>query len=794
MDTMETDEGGSPKFLLREQLLGHNAAARSACVLATGDLVTGGADSVVNRWELSETPTQPSAQATPIFDHDHAVTALTSMPPTAHPACPTGGFVTGSMDRLIRIYNTEGVMVARLEGHEHGVISLSWTADLKLISGSWDGTARVWNVQSAACETVLPGHENGVCVLGLPTGEIATGSTGVQQDQSAVGHQIRIWSGASVTRTIKDHQGPVRSLSLLPAGLGFVSASNDGTVRMRDMKGNGLCVNQHSGSEFVYCVEVIHPHDGSDGPAEFVSCSEDTCAVVWQGDREVQRIPHPHSVWAACALPNGDFATCCHDGVVRLFTRDRARAGDAGVQAAFQAEVEAAQAKRRQGPSGVEIDKLPDWDSRAQHAGQGSGDVKMFKKGMKAVAAQWSADSGTWIEVGEVMGSNDAGTVDGQSFDHVLPVEIDTPDGGLARLSLGYNNGQNPYEVAQQFIQKHQLNPDYLEQIATYIQNRVGRGAPTIGMDTGPSAAASPGAAASSATASSPQVATRPSAFKATYFRFDKPMALDKIHAKLQEFQASVPTHLALTPPELVVLSNVVGTLRQTSRWHASSFSSEEMRLVLKLLNWPVEKVFPAVDLLRLLVLHPEGAATVASSMSDVLPTSAHNFTAHASSPDCPMAVQLLTARFMANCFAHLALRNVVVADPARATQLLGTCRSMLSSTTKNVRVAAASFHHNYASLVAEAAAGHEPGIVAAVPALTTPLEGALDFAQANEAGLDDDAVCRSLHACILLLGVDKPGVEAYEWSTIKVLAQSILASGRQGAARKDLQKLMSIL
>jgi len=85
MDTMETDEGGSPKFLLREQLLGHNAAARSACVLATGDLVTGGADSVVNRWELSETPTQPSAQATPIFDHDHAVTALTSMPPTAHP-------------------------------------------------------------------------------------------------------------------------------------------------------------------------------------------------------------------------------------------------------------------------------------------------------------------------------------------------------------------------------------------------------------------------------------------------------------------------------------------------------------------------------------------------------------------------------------------------------------------------------------------------------------------------------------------------------------------------------------
>lgn len=42
----------------------------------------------------------------------------------------------------------------------------------QLISGSWDGTAKVWDVASGSCLVTLGGHENGVCVLGLPDGKV----------------------------------------------------------------------------------------------------------------------------------------------------------------------------------------------------------------------------------------------------------------------------------------------------------------------------------------------------------------------------------------------------------------------------------------------------------------------------------------------------------------------------------------------------------------------------------------------------------------------------------------------
>lgn len=41
----------------------------------------------------------------------------------------------------------------------------------------------------------------------------------------------------------------------------------------------------------------------------------------WHQDL-VQRVDHPRGMWAVAALENGELATGCHDGVIRLFTRD----------------------------------------------------------------------------------------------------------------------------------------------------------------------------------------------------------------------------------------------------------------------------------------------------------------------------------------------------------------------------------------------------------------------------------------------------------------------------------------
>lgn len=55
-----------------------------------------------------------------------------------------------------------------------------------------------------------------------------------------------------------------------------------------------------------------------------------------------------------------------------------------------------------QGPSAVEIAKLPRWEQRHANIGKSEGQVQVFQRDGKAIAAQWSAASSTWIEVGEV--------------------------------------------------------------------------------------------------------------------------------------------------------------------------------------------------------------------------------------------------------------------------------------------------------------------------------------------------------------------------------------------------------
>lgn len=326
-----------------------------------------------------------------ILDHEHWVTASVEL--------ETGGFATGSMDKNIRLYDVQWKLVGILRGHEGGVISLGVSADKKLLlSGSWDGTARVWSLETHQCLSVLPGHENGVCVLGLPDGSIVTGSTGRKVGNSVADFKLRFWAKDTfaLTKTLTDHQGPIRQLVLVP-DIGFVSCSNDGSIKLRTLDGSVVASMEHPLTAegkpgFVLGVCVLT--NGS-----IVSASEDCTARVWSADGAlVQTIEHPGGLWCVAALPNGDFATGCDDKVARVFTHDPVRV-DPDAVASFQAAVEDARIAKTRGPAGVDIETLPDYDQRVQVTGSADGHIQMFRRGTKAWACQWSGPSKTWIDV-----------------------------------------------------------------------------------------------------------------------------------------------------------------------------------------------------------------------------------------------------------------------------------------------------------------------------------------------------------------------------------------------------------
>jgi phospholipase A-2-activating protein len=323
---------------------------------------------------------------------------------------------------------------------------------------------------------------------------------------------------------------------------------------------------------------------------------------------EAQVIVHPGCVWGVSPLVgSSDFVTACHDGRIRVFTRRPSRAAPDSVRSSFHKAAEESRAARSSGPSPEEITKLPAWETNALVRGKSEGQVQVFRRDGRAIAAQWSAASGTWIEVGEVTGTNaNAGTLDGRRYDHVLPIEIDVPGGGVRTLRIGYNDGENPFVTAQAFIDEHALDQGYLAQIADYIRQRAGETGPTLGAGGGGGAPVPP---------SAPAFAGGTPAFDHLPMRgykiFDAGVdknGLGKVLSKIREFNDDVPTDQKLVPSEANDLLNTLSTtLSVTNRYHASTISDAELAIIHKMITrWDAKHAFPALDLARATALHPD--------------------------------------------------------------------------------------------------------------------------------------------------------------------------------------------
>jgi phospholipase A-2-activating protein len=369
-------------------------------------------------------------------------------------------------------------------------------------------------------------------------------------------------------------------------------------------------------------------NDDSSNSKAVVAGAEDGTVIIWDisssssSNRSVQIVPHPGCVWGVSNIgttnnnnspSTTDFVTVCHDGHVRIFTRVLSKMASDTTLSSFQTAVSSAQASRSTGPSVDEIAKLPQWEMNTLTQGRSDGQVQVFQRDGKAIAAQWSTVSRTWIEVGEVTGSNvNAGSINGIHYDHVFPIEIDMPGGGVQTLQIGYNNGDNPFVTAQSFIDTHTLNQGYLGQIADYIRQRAGETGPTLGMDGGSSNNSNSGGGGIAPT----MMETTPiynhipmRGYKVFDAGVDK-AGLGKVLSKICEFNDSalLSSKYRLTGSDIDnTLSSLIVTLSTTNRYHVSTISDIELGVVHTMITkWDVKYAFPALDLARVMALHPD--------------------------------------------------------------------------------------------------------------------------------------------------------------------------------------------
>ena len=123
---------------------------------------------------------------------------------------------------------------------------------------------------------------------------------------------------------------------------------------------------------------------------------------------------------------------------------------------------------RRKGPTEEEKKKCTPWEDRATQT-PSEGTVMVFLKDGKMIAAQMT--SGAWAEIGEVTGKDngDGGELNGVTYDHLMPVEVDAPGGGVVSFKLGFNDNENPFIAAQRFVNQNELGQQFTAQVADWI-------------------------------------------------------------------------------------------------------------------------------------------------------------------------------------------------------------------------------------------------------------------------------------------------------------------------------------
>jgi WD40 repeat protein len=148
--------------------------------------------------------------------------------------------VSGSQDGTVRLWDTSGKAIGQpFKGHKDGVYSVAFSPDGKMIvSGGNDGTVHLWDKQGKAIGQSFKGHEGMVLSVAFsPDGKkIVSGSSD---------GTVRLWdkSGKAIAigQPFKRHEGWVNySVAFSPDGKTLVSGSSDGTIRLWDTSGKAI--------------------------------------------------------------------------------------------------------------------------------------------------------------------------------------------------------------------------------------------------------------------------------------------------------------------------------------------------------------------------------------------------------------------------------------------------------------------------------------------------------------------------------------------------------------------------
>ncbi|XP_054583008.1 phospholipase A-2-activating protein isoform X3 [Eptesicus fuscus] len=616
---------------------------------------------------------------------------------------PPGAFVSVSRDRTTRLWvpdspNRGFTEMHCMSGHSNFVscVCIIPSSDAYphglIATGGNDHNICIFSLESPAPLYILKGHKNAVC--SLSSGKFGTLLSG-SWDTTA-----KVWLNDKCMMTLQGHTAAVWAVKILPEQGLMLTGSADKTIKLwkagrceRTFSGHEDCVRGLailSETEFLSCandasvrrwqitgecLEVYFGHTNyiysiSIFPncKDFVTTAEDRSLRVWKNGECAQTIRLPaQSIWCCCVLDNGDIVVGASDGIIRVFTESADRTASAE-------------------------------------------EIKAFEKEL----SQATIDPKT----------GDLGNINAEQ----LPGREHLHEPGGPSYKLPYNISDDPWLTAYNFLQKNDLNPMFLDQVAKFIIDNTkgqtlglgntslsdpftGGGRYVPGSSSGSSNTLSaadpftgagryvPGSASMGATISGVDPFTGSSAYQSAasktvniYFPKKEAVTFDQanptqILGKLKELNGTAPEEKKLTENDLILLEKILSITCNSS---FEKPTAQHLQILWKAINWPEDIVFPALDILRLSVKHPIVNENFCSEKEGV------QFSSHLTSllnPKGKPANQLLALRTFCNCFVGQAGQKLMM---SQREALISHAVELKSGSNKNIHIALATLTLNY--------------------------------------------------------------------------------------------------
>ena len=222
--------------------------------------------------------------------------------------------VTGSDDNTARVWDARTLAeLAILKGHTGIVWSVAVSPDGKqLITGSDDKTARVWDAATFTERGQLKGHTDAIL-------SVAVTSDGSRIVTSSRDRTARIWDASTLAEVgqLVGHMNAVQGVAVSPDGSRVVTSSGDWTLRVWDAK-TFVELGQLKG----HTGHILSVAISSDGKRA-VSGATDNTARVWDmstfAELGVLRGHTAHVVSVTTMLGGALILTASSDGTARVW-------------------------------------------------------------------------------------------------------------------------------------------------------------------------------------------------------------------------------------------------------------------------------------------------------------------------------------------------------------------------------------------------------------------------------------------------------------------------------------------